>query len=49
MFESFTLSGFGWLLLVICAVRASQSRSWRDRFDGAEEGGAQLPHVPGLS
>ncbi|WP_442575067.1 O-antigen ligase family protein [Microbacterium sp. F51-2R] len=49
MFESFTLSGFGWLLLVICAVRASQSRSWRDRFDGVEDGEPALPHVPGLN
>lgn len=32
VFESFTLTGFGWVMLVICAVRASQSRSWRDRF-----------------
>jgi O-antigen ligase len=31
LFESFTLSGFGWFLLVLCAVRAGQSRSWRDR------------------
>lgn len=43
MFESFTLSGFGWLLLVLCAVRAGQSRSWRERIDGA--GGPVLPHV----
>ncbi|TDN88405.1 O-antigen ligase family protein [Microbacterium sp. BK668] len=47
MFESFTLWGFGWLLLVVCAVRAAQSRSWRDRFDDAENGGSALPHVPG--
>jgi len=33
MFESFTLIGLGWLLLVVCAVRASASRSWRDRMD----------------
>lgn len=32
MFESFTLSGAGWFLLVLCAVRAGQSRSWRERF-----------------
>lgn len=30
LFESFTLSGIGWFLLVLCAVRAGQSRSWRD-------------------
>lgn len=29
MFESFTLIGFGWLLLVLCVVRAGLSRSWR--------------------
>jgi len=44
MFESFTLFGFGWLLLVLCAVRAGQSRSWRERID-ASEGGPELPHV----
>ncbi|ALJ19402.1 O-antigen ligase family protein [Microbacterium sp. No. 7] len=33
LFESFTLVGTGWLLLVICVVRAGQSRSWRDRVD----------------
>lgn len=30
MFESFTLFGYGWLLLVLCATLASKSRSWRD-------------------
>jgi O-antigen ligase len=46
MFESFTLWGFGWLLLVLCAVRAGQSRSWRERID---EMGDQppLPHEQG--
>ena len=29
MFESFTLVGIGWLMLVLCAVRAGLSRSWR--------------------
>lgn len=43
MFESFTLSGFGWLLLVLGAVRAGQSRSWRERIGGG--GGPVLPHV----
>lgn len=33
MFESFTLVGAGWFMLVLCAVRAGQSRSWRNRFD----------------
>ncbi|WP_243076962.1 O-antigen ligase [Microbacterium sp. SS28] len=45
MFESFTLWGFGWLLLVLCAVRAGQSRSWRERMD-LGEGGSGLPHIP---
>ncbi len=36
MFESFTLAGLGWMLLVLCAVRAGQSRSWRERI-GTEE------------
>lgn len=43
MFESFTLSGVGWLLLVLCAVRAGKSRSWRERM--GTEGGSDLPHV----
>lgn len=30
MFESFTLGGFAWVLLVVCVVRAGLSRSWRD-------------------
>lgn len=36
MFESFTLTGVGWFMLVLCAVRAGQSRSWRERFDEAD-------------
>ncbi|MDN3496431.1 O-antigen ligase family protein [Planococcus sp. APC 4015] len=31
-FESFTLTGIGWMLLVLCAVRAGQSRGWRERI-----------------
>ncbi|WP_249353810.1 O-antigen ligase family protein [Microbacterium sp. 2FI] len=47
MFESFTLTGIGWLMLVLCAVRAGQSRSWRDRIDiTGDEGG--LPSAQGL-
>lgn len=43
MFESFTLVGIGWMMLVLCAVRAGFSRSWRERIDApATEGG--LPH-----
>lgn len=44
MFESFTLTGFGWVILVICAVRAGQSRSWRDRVEMLSTG-PELPHV----
>lgn len=32
-FESFALSGGGWLLLALCAVRAGQARSWREALD----------------
>lgn len=32
MFESVTLYGFGWMLLVLCAVRAGQTRGWRERL-----------------
>jgi exopolysaccharide production protein ExoQ len=47
LFESFTLSGFGWFLLVVCAVRAGQSRSWRDRLRPADpvDGDAGLPRA----
>ncbi|MHC2999673.1 O-antigen ligase family protein [Microbacterium sp. HJ5] len=43
MFESFTLVGIGWLMLVLCAVRAGLSRSWRERID-ARAGDEGLPH-----
>lgn len=43
MFESFTLVGIGWMMLVLCAVRAGQSRSWRERIDATGTGGG-LPH-----
>lgn len=36
MFESFTLTGAGWVLLVLCALRAGQSRSWRQNIDDAQ-------------
>ena len=49
MFESFTLSGIGWLLLVILAVRAGHSRSWRERMGGAgvtsPDDAGDLPHI----
>lgn len=35
MFESFTLVGAGWFMLVLCALRAGQSRSWRENIDAA--------------
>ncbi|MFF2488824.1 O-antigen ligase family protein [Microbacterium sp. NPDC058062] len=54
MFESFTLTGLGWLMLVLCAVRAGQSRSWREKLDSgtdADGPGATpasgLPHAQG--
>jgi O-antigen ligase len=43
-FESFTLTGAGLMLLVLCAVRAGHSRSWRERVDRRSDAG--LPHVP---
>ncbi|KQZ82085.1 lipid A core--O-antigen ligase [Microbacterium sp. Root166] len=46
MFESFTLTGVGWMMLVLCAVRAGLSRSWRERFDVAD--GALPPSDPVL-
>lgn len=47
VFESFTLSGYGWLLLVLCALRAGQARSWRERIDEASQG-TDLPPVGDL-
>ncbi|MFS0852493.1 O-antigen ligase family protein [Microbacterium sp. 179-I 3D4 NHS] len=38
MFESFTVVGAGWFLLVLCALRAGQSRSWRENIDAAQTG-----------
>lgn len=38
MFESFTLVDAGWFLLVLCALRAGQSRSWREKIDAAHTG-----------
>jgi len=46
VFESFTLFGIGWLLLVVCAVRAGQSRSWRERL-GSRTAEPTLPSSPG--
>lgn len=44
LFESFALFGTGWLLLVLCAVRAGQSRSWRDLVGPQPPTGA-LPSI----
>lgn len=38
MFESFTLVEAGWFMLVLCALRAGQSRSWRESIDAANTG-----------
>ncbi|MFS0893306.1 O-antigen ligase family protein [Microbacterium sp. 179-I 3D3 NHS] len=38
MFESFTLVGAGWFMLVLCALRAGQTRSWRENIDAAQTG-----------
>lgn len=43
MFESFTLTGAGWVLLVLCALHAGQARSWRQNIDDAQTG--TLPTV----
>lgn len=47
LFESFILFGAGWLLLVLAAVRAGQSRSWRKRMDSSGPDSPGLEHVPG--
>ncbi|WP_306851920.1 O-antigen ligase family protein, partial [Microbacterium sp. zg.Y909] len=47
VFESFALAGYGWLMLVLCAVRAGQSRSWRERIDEASQG-SDLPPTTDL-
>lgn len=44
MFESFTLTGAGWFMLVLCALRAGQSRSWRENIDAAATGA--VPTLP---
>ena len=45
VFESFTLYGVGWMLLVLCAVRAGQSRGWRERLGTAAPTGT-IPTLP---
>lgn len=44
-FESFALSGVGWMLLVLCAVRAGQSRGWRERLGSSTPTGT-IPTLP---
>ncbi|GAB3600960.1 O-antigen ligase family protein [Microbacterium tumbae] len=44
MFESFMLVGVGWFMLVLCALRAGQSRSWRENIDAASTG--VIPTLP---
>ena len=44
MFESFTIAGAGWFMLVLCALRAGQSRSWRENIDAANTG--VIPTLP---
>lgn len=44
MFESFTLSESGWFVLVLCALRAGQSRSWRESMDAGATGA--IPTLP---
>jgi exopolysaccharide production protein ExoQ len=43
LFESFALFGIGWLILVVCLVRAGQSRSWRERVDAVDAAPALPP------
>ncbi len=38
MVESFAIVGAGWFLLVLCALRAGQSSSWRESIDAAHTG-----------
>lgn len=45
VFESVALYGFGWFLLVLCAVRAGQSRGWRERL-GASTPTGTVPALP---
>ncbi|MFP1601772.1 O-antigen ligase family protein [Microbacterium sp. 2216-1] len=44
LFESSTLTGVGWLLLVLCVLRAGQSRSWRENTDAAHTGAIPTLH-----
>ncbi|SEB36644.1 O-antigen ligase [Paramicrobacterium humi] len=41
--ESYILTGVGWMLLVICAAKASQHMSWRERIRGSRSTGPRAP------
>lgn len=43
VFESFTLIDAGWFLLALCALRAGQSRSWRENIDAVQTSSTPLP------
>mgnify|MGYP001148985627 CR=1 FL=1 len=43
LFESFTLFGAGLMLLVVCLIRAGQSRSWRERIESVAQEEPELP------
>lgn len=43
MFESYTIVGAGWVLLVLCALRAGQTRSWRANIDAAHTASTPTP------
>lgn len=45
LFESVALYGLGWMLLVLCAVRAGQSRGWRERLGSGAPTGT-IPILP---
>jgi len=47
VFESFALEGMVWMLLVLCAMRAGQSRSWRERVETGVIPTITPPHAQG--
>ncbi|MDF2561840.1 MAG: lipid core--O-antigen ligase, partial [Microbacterium sp.] len=47
LFESFPLHGYGWLMLVLCALRAGQSRSWRENIRDAVRPTTPAAGLPG--
>lgn len=46
LFESFPLHGYGWLMLVLCALRAGQSKSWRENIRDAARPGSPAAGLP---